>query len=296
MKTATAGLAAALAAANSITFADCWAITLNNGTIVYYTSLDSDIALSGNTYTSGGPLFQRGKTTTQIGLEASAMDLTITPHITTAQTDLLAGEPWLQAAIGGALDNAQFVLNRAVLNKGTAPWSVLGSFIGFSGVMGELDIDRTQIVCKLQSDTYALDLQWPRNVFQPGCVHNLYDSGCTVSRSAKAVTGTVASGTSTATLILASLSQATGYFDLGYIVFNGNITSGLASLGSLTVKSWVSGTGITLAYPLPETPVAGDTFTIYPGCDKQQSTCSSKFSNLVNFRGFPYIPIPELAS
>lgn len=35
---------------------------------------------------------------------------------------------------------------------------------------------------------------------------------------------------------------------------------------------------------------AGDAFTIYPGCDKQQSTCSAKFNNLIHFRGFPYVP------
>jgi uncharacterized phage protein (TIGR02218 family) len=35
---------------------------------------------------------------------------------------------------------------------------------------------------------------------------------------------------------------------------------------------------------------AGDSFSIYPGCDKQQSTCQNKFANLINFRRFPYIP------
>ena len=33
-------------------------------------------------------------------------------------------------------------------------------------------------------------------------------------------------------------------------------------------------------------------FTAYPGCDKTQATCSSsKFSNLVNFEGFPYVTL-----
>jgi hypothetical protein len=37
-------------------------------------------------------------------------------------------------------------------------------------------------------------------------------------------------------------------------------------------------------------------FTAYPGCDKTQTTCASnKFSNLVNFEGFPYVPAPETA-
>jgi hypothetical protein len=42
-------------------------------------------------------------------------------------------------------------------------------------------------------------------------------------------------------------------------------------------------------------PNTGDTFTAYPGCDKTQNTCTSKFNNLVNFGGFPYVPVPEAA-
>lgn len=41
--------------------------------------------------------------------------------------------------------------------------------------------------------------------------------------------------------------------------------------------------------------VLGDAFTAYPGCDKQITTCDSKFNNKSNFGGFPYIPAPETA-
>jgi len=47
--------------------------------------------------------------------------------------------------------------------------------------------------------------------------------------------------------------------------------------------------------PVPIAPSAGDALTVYPGCDKQQSTCSAKFNNLQHFEGFPYIPTPETA-
>jgi uncharacterized phage protein (TIGR02218 family) len=39
-----------------------------------------------------------------------------------------------------------------------------------------------------------------------------------------------------------------------------------------------------------QAPVAGDTFTVAAGCDKQLATCRTKFSNTVNFRGFPHMP------
>jgi hypothetical protein len=39
----------------------------------------------------------------------------------------------------------------------------------------------------------------------------------------------------------------------------------------------------------------GADFLAYPGCDRLQATCSGKFANLPNFRGCPFIPVPETA-
>jgi len=52
---------------------------------------------------------------------------------------------------------------------------------------------------------------------------------------------------------------------------------------------------LTLSRPLLNIPIAGDTYTLYAGCDKLQATCSGKFNNLVHFRGFPYIPASEVS-
>lgn len=35
---------------------------------------------------------------------------------------------------------------------------------------------------------------------------------------------------------------------------------------------------------------SGDVFDVVAGCDKRKETCAAKFSNLVNFRGFPFMP------
>jgi uncharacterized phage protein (TIGR02216 family) len=47
---------------------------------------------------------------------------------------------------------------------------------------------------------------------------------------------------------------------------------------------------ITLWQRPAEDIVEGDTFGIVAGCDKQFSTCSAKFANTRNFRGFPHVP------
>ena len=48
-----------------------------------------------------------------------------------------------------------------------------------------------------------------------------------------------------------------------------------------------AGTLIQLQTPLTLAPNIGDIVYVYPGCDKTQATCQSKFNNLARFGGFP---------
>ena len=73
-------------------------------------------------------------------------------------------------------------------------------------------------------------------------------------------------------------------------VFCGGANAGLTR----TVKSYGSGL-FRFALQLPHPPASGDTFTVYPGCPKTQAACKDKFSNLIHFRGYPYVPPAETA-
>ena len=84
------------------------------------------------------------------------------------------------------------------------------------------------------------------------------------------------------------MAQAAGYFDLGVVKFTSGANNGVAR----TVKRHTSGQLVTLQ-PLPAAVANGDTFQVWPGCDKLQGTCSGKFANLARFRGQPYIPMAE---
>jgi hypothetical protein len=61
-----------------------------------------------------------------------------------------------------------------------------------------------------------------------------------------------------------------------------------------TVKNYSAG-NVTVGFPLLNTPIANESFTIYPGCDKTRDVCANRFVNSSNFRGFPFIPAPEAA-
>jgi uncharacterized phage protein (TIGR02218 family) len=41
---------------------------------------------------------------------------------------------------------------------------------------------------------------------------------------------------------------------------------------------------------MPQAIASGDAFVVTAGCDKAFATCHGRFSNVVNFRGFPHIP------
>ena len=75
------------------------------------------------------------------------------------------------------------------------------------------------------------------------------------------------------------------YYDGGLLTW----TTGANANYRMEVKSNV-GLLRTLQQAMPNTIAIGDTYTITAGCDKLLATCKTKFSNVVNFRGFPNVP------
>lgn len=77
-----------------------------------------------------------------------------------------------------------------------------------------------------------------------------------------------------------------GYFDDGVMT----MTSGASSGFSREIKSYVPGQ-FSQQLPFPFGVEVGDTYSATPGCSKDLFTgCRDKFDNVVNFRGFPYLP------
>ncbi|MFG7180665.1 DUF2163 domain-containing protein [Burkholderia pseudomallei] len=76
-----------------------------------------------------------------------------------------------------------------------------------------------------------------------------------------------------------------GYFAYGTLKWLTGQNAGY----TMEVKEFAPGV-VTLALPM-EYPIAvGDTYTITAGCDKQFGTCKDRYSNVVHFRGEPYVP------
>jgi uncharacterized phage protein (TIGR02218 family) len=287
VKSASPTLIALLSSARQFWMADLYTFTLVDTTVLRYTSADIDITTGGNTFSHNGPIISRSRTRVALGTAVDQLDLNITA---TAET-LLSGLPWLQAITNGALDGAEVKLERAFAAspEDAIAGNIAGTVNLFEGRVSETTTDSLTSKVIVRSWLELLNTPLPHNLYQPPCGNSLYDTGCGVSRAAYAAFGAVASG-STRQSINCGLGNPAGYFDIGEIV----MTSG-QNLGVIrTVRSYAPGV-VALAYPLPKPVSVGDTFTIYPGCDKRLTTCDTKFGNKPRFRGTPFVPVPETA-
>jgi uncharacterized phage protein (TIGR02218 family) len=286
MKTASPSFISFLASTTQFVMAELYDLTLADGTQLHYTTFDRDLVVGGTTYLSGPPNFSRGNVEEAIGLsKVGTLDL----EMHAGPADLVEGVPILQKIARGDFDKAQIVVRRLFMDSGFAQQ---GTVIRFVGNIGDLDqLGRTSAKFTCKSKVQELNVKLPRNILQPTCIHTLFDAGCALSKAAFAVSGTVNAG-STVNKLITTLTNSDSYFDNGQLLF----TSGPNAGHLCAVKTYQhSGGTVFFFMPLPAVTNAGDTFTIYPGCDKTQTTCATKFANIANFGGFPYVPAPETA-
>jgi uncharacterized phage protein (TIGR02218 family) len=289
MKTATTALinflnATRKAPDSPIAFADCFTFTLaQTGLVLTYTNVDQPIVYNGVIYSANGPLVQGLKYRCAAGLDVDKQQVTIAAR----PTDLVAGAMFLNALRSGAFDGATFQRQRVFMSAlGETP---VGGVILFQGRISTVDqVGRTSAKVTVASDLIILDYDMPRNLYSATCLHTLYDSGCTLVKNAFGTNGTVHAGSSASQI---NFPGALAVHQQGSITF----TSGANEDITATVKIATPGASLTLAYPLPSPPSTGDAFTVYQGCDHTPATCQSQFNNFVNFRGFPFVPPPQIA-
>ncbi len=286
MKNHTPELKAHLASGGPFIMADLYTFEFASGEVRHYTSFDADLAWNGDAYSATGPVFSRSKTRTVIGLEVDTLDVSVYPK----ESDLLDGLPMIAAARSGGFDGAWLRLEVAFLDRALR---VIGTDHRFSGLVSDIEPSRTAIQMHVNSALFLLNTQLPRNQYQATCLHALYDGDCGLQRSSWGVAATVGNG-STASVIQSGINQPVypdGWFDRGYILFSNGDLAGTRA----TIKSHAAGV-LTLLMPLPVAPATGSAFTAYAGCDKSMATCQSKFNNVINFKGMPFIPVAETAA
>src|SRR5512134_159062 len=148
------------------------------------------------------------------------------------------------------------------------------------GWFGEVTLNEgAKFRTELRGVTQALQ-QRLGEIYSPECRADLGDDRCKVDLGLWTRTGTV-------TGVIDGAATTDGWFNGGLLTWATGANAGRA----IEVKSWTASTGrIELFMAVGYAIVIGDTFGVYPGCDKRLDTCIGRFNNVINFRGEPYVP------
>lgn len=153
-----------------------------------------------------------------------------------------------------------------------------GRVISFSFKGDELTINCESVYTSLKR--YGL-----LSKYQYICRHALYSQGpgrCNVNKEAFKFESTVTAIDGLDITVENASSKENGWFVGGFVYF-----------GSYTYRYVTGHNGdvIRLNKSLPYDIEEGISITMYAGCDHSFTTCRDKFNNLLNYGGFPHIPL-----
>jgi uncharacterized phage protein (TIGR02218 family) len=274
MKTLPAGLQAHLDS-GATTLCWCWRLTRRDGAKLGFTDHDRDLVFDGTTFEAAAG-FTASEIRDAVGLSVDNLE------VESALTSDQLNEEHLAA---GLYDDARVEIFR--VNWQAPEQRVLMR----TGSLGE--VCRAGASFRAEVRGLAHYLQQPKGrLFQYTCDADLGDARCGVNLGAGNYrgTGTIAAVISARGFTATGLDGfADGWFTRGLVTF----TSGANVGRAIEVKRHTKRDGVVtieLWQEPAQAPIAGETFTVAAGCDKQLATCRAKFSHTVNFRGFPHMP------
>lgn len=251
-------------------------LTRQDGFVIGFTTHDKDIMMDGLRYEASSAILPTSvESTNQMSVDNLDVEGIIDSE-SLSEEDLLAGK------YNGARVDV-YECNWADTSQG---------YIHLRrGTVGEVTIKGGAYTSEVRGMLEPLQKTTGR-FYVIECNAALGDSRCKFDIESLAFNATSIGG-SIDTVTLASAPQEPGFYAGGRIEFKSdthtNVTIEIKSdelIGSVRT--------LTLWLPLATPMTSGETMRIYPGCDKRGETCKAKFSNFLNFRGFPDIPGRDL--
>ena len=259
------------------TLALCVKLTRKDGQIFGFTEHDRPLVVDGVTYTP------------TTGVDTSAVDTGSGLNVDTLEMrgflDALGvSEADISAGRWDGADVRVFAVNWADVTMGT--YKHRRGWMGEVSVTNDFRAELRGVAQKLQQTIIELATEL--------CKADLFDARCKIvdTEGVWKFTGlTIASVTQAQrefTAAGAVGSQAAGFFTNGRVLFTTGNCAGL----DMEAKLHTVGPGkILLTEAMPYVFNVGDAFTIWAGCRKRYAEdCGTKFSNKINFRGFPHLP------
>ena len=257
------------------TICRCWAVVRLDGTTFGFTDHDGVLEFDGISFRPDAGLSARAIATgTGLAVDnTEAMGVLSDSAITEADID------------AGRFDGAQV---RAWLVN----WRDLDArMLRFRGTIGELRRAGGAFHADLRGLSEALNQPQGR-VYQKPCTAVLGDGRCGFDLN----TDGFMSERGVEVVENAQEFRFTGFREFSPAWFTRGRLSVISGAGAgalgLIKRDWFDGDArvLTLWQPLRVEIASGDMVRIEAGCDKRSETCRLKFSNFVNFQGFPDIP------
>lgn len=263
------------------------------GVVDTFTDLDIDINYDNAVWKSDSLRFEGMQRKIAVGTNVDEQTLKIWAD----SQDTLFGASFPEAVQQGLLDGAQIVRLRAIwpFTSGIVsedvqlqPLAVWPLFTGYVAKIVKGGI--THVELQVKSALNRLTVNMPRNYYQPGCNWTLFSQGCTLVQSDFTQTASIALYGNQSLLLTGGVPNPNGADGIstycqGRVLFTSGVNTGL-----LTMCDANDSSSLHLAYPLNQAPTAGDTIQFWPGCSKSFQTCSLKFANQNNFRGYDKVP------
>ncbi|HDR29122.1 DUF2163 domain-containing protein [Rhodovulum sp.] len=257
------------------TLAWSWRITRADGVSFGFTDHDRTLAFEGTEFEpESGFTASEVRSGSDLSVDAQDAEGVLSSDRIT-ETDILDGR-WDNAEVELWRVNWTDPGQRALLRR---------------GAIGQVRRGRVAFVAEVRSLAHVLG-QTVGRTFQAGCDAALGDTRCGVNldaatfRGMGAVTDLLRERVFTASGLG---TFAAGWFAHGTVEWTSGANAGRQA--EVLSHDLVDGLAILTLLEPPVRPVAeGDSFLARAGCDKRVATCSTKFGNVVNFRGFPHIP------
>lgn len=263
-----------------VTLACCWRVDLaeqGGGGSLGFTSHTRDLVIDGLTYSSS-----IGVTPSTVSQESGTsidnMEVqAIIDGVTITEEDLLTGK-YDYARITVFLTNWQDPTDS-------------GKIILLKGNIGEVRLSNGDFVTEARS-LLQPTAQEILDLTSPLCRYKLGDAFCTVNLASISADGhvltqsrVIASVTNRKQFTVSAIDGYNDFFKYGTVTFNSGNNAGL----SMEVKT-NTGTSFILQQDMAHDIAVGDALTIVAGCDWLTTTCNTRYNNLINFGGEPFVP------
>lgn len=253
----------------------CWRVDRCDGVVLGFTDHDKDVVFDGLVFRAG------------TGMNASALQTATGLSVdnvqaTGALSDAAIGEA---DVLAGRFDGAR-------IRHWLVDWEEPEvRALMFAGTFGEIRRRDRAFEVELRGLAEPLGSPVGRSILRT-CDRTLGDARCGVDATAPGFTGegsVVGGGTWGALLAEGLDGFAEGWFTHGILTWVSGANAGERQ--AIKLDRTQPGGRELWPWQAPGRPVAaGDHFRVVAGCDKTAATCRVKFSNFLNFRGFPHLP------